>query len=175
MSMRGLLSVGFRGFEDRRSYWAYLFGRLKPGVSLGQANAGLNAVYHPIIADVEAPLQKGMSDPTMARFKAKQVVLTPGWRGQSSMHTEAKTPLLLLFSVTGIVLLIACANIANLLLARGAGRAMEMGVRLALGASRLQLTTQLLTESVLLASLGGLASLVVAKWTLNGIAALLPP
>ncbi|OLC72545.1 MAG: hypothetical protein AUH78_15845, partial [Gemmatimonadetes bacterium 13_1_40CM_4_69_8] len=175
MSMRGLLSVGFRGFEDRRSYWAYLFGRLKPGVSLGQANAGLNAVYHPIIADVEAPLQKGMSDPTMARFKAKQVVLTPGWRGQSSMHTEAKTPLLMLFSVTGIVLLIACANIANLLLARGAGRAMEMGVRLALGASRLQLTTQLLTESVLLASLGGLASLVVAKWTLNGIAALLPP
>ncbi len=175
ITMRGLLSIGFRGFDERRSYWAYLFGRLKPGVSLAQAGAGLNALYHPIMTDVEAPLQKGMSDQTMARFKAKQVVVTPGWRGQSSMHREAKTPLFMLFSVTGIVLLIACANIANLLLVRGAGRAMEMGVRLALGASRRQLLAQLLTESVILASLGGLASLVVAKWTLDAIAALLPP
>lgn len=174
ITMRGLLSIGFRGFENRRSYWAYLFGRLKPGVSLTQAGAGLNALYRPIITDVEAPLQQGMSEQTMARFKAKQVVVTPGWRGQSNMHREAKTPLFMLFSVTGIVLLIACANIANLLLARGAGRAMEMGVRLALGASRRQLLAQLLTESVVLASLGGIASLAVAKWTLDGIAALLP-
>jgi predicted permease len=174
ISMRGLLSVGFRGFENRRSYWAYLFGRLKPGVSLAQARAGLNALYHPILTDVEAPLQKGMSEQTLARFKARQAVVAPGWRGQSSMQREAKTPLFMLFSVTGIVLLIACANIANLLLARGAGRAMEMGVRLALGASRRQLLAQLLTESVVLASLGGLVSLVVAKWTLDGIAALLP-
>jgi putative ABC transport system permease protein len=174
LSMRGLLSIGFRGFDNRRSYWAYLFGRLKPGVSLAQASAGLNALYHPIITDVEAPLQKGMSDQTLARFRAKQIVVTPGWRGQSSMHREAKTPLFMLFSVTGIVLLIACANIANLLLVRGAGRAMEMGVRLALGASRRHLLAQLLTESVILASLGGLASLVVAKWTLDAIAALLP-
>ncbi len=174
ISMRGLLSIGFRGFEDRRSYWVYLFGRLRPGMSLAQASAGLNALYHPIITDVEAPLQKGMSDQTMARFTARQLPLTPGWRGQSSMHREAKTPLIMLFSVTGIVLLIACANIANLLLARGAGRAMEMGVRLAMGASRRHLMAQLLTESVVLASLGGLASLVVAKWTLDAIAALLP-
>ena len=175
LTMRGILSVGFRGFDNRRSYWAYLFGRRKPGVSLAQASAGLNARYHPIITDVEAPLQTGMSDQTMARFKAKQLVVAPGWRGQSSMHREAKTPLFMLFSVTGIVLLIACANIANLLLVRGAGRAMEMGVRLALGASRRHLLAQLLTESVILASLGGLASLVVAKWTLDAIAALLPP
>jgi predicted permease len=153
----------------------YLFGRLKPGVSLAQASTGLNALYHPIINDVEAPLQKGMSDQTMGRFKAKQVELAPGRRGQSTMQREAKTPLFMLFSVTGIVLLIACANIANLLLARGAGRAMEMGVRLALGASRRALLAQLLTESVLLALLGGVVSLVVAKWTLDGIAALLPP
>jgi putative ABC transport system permease protein len=175
ISMRGLLSVGFRGFDNRRSYWAYLFGRLKPGVSLAQASAGLNARYHPILTDVEAPLQVGMSEQTLTRFKARQLVVTPGWRGQSSMHREAKTPLFMLFSVTGIVLLIACANIANLLLVRGAGRAMEMGVRLALGASRRHLLTQLLTESVILASLGGLASLMVAKWTLDAIAALLPP
>ena len=174
IDMRGVLSAGFRSFDNRRSYWIYVFGRLKPGVSLAQASAGLNALYHPIITDVEAPLQKGMSEQTLARFKAKEVVLTPGWRGQSSLHSEARTPLLMLFCVTGIVLLIACANIANLLLARGAGRAMEMGVRLALGASRRRLVGQLLVESVLLAALGGIASLLVAQWTLHGIAAMLP-
>ena len=175
ISMRGVLTTGFSNFEDRRDYWIYVFGRLKPGVSLAQASAGLNALYHPILTDVEAPLQKGMSDQTLTRFKAKQVVLAPGWRGQSFMQRMAKTPLLMLFSVTGIVLLIACANIANLLLARGASRATEMGVRLALGATRRQLVIQLLTESLVLAAAGAVASLVVAKWTLDGVYALLPP
>jgi predicted permease len=95
--------------------------------------------------------------------------------GQSSIHKEARTPLFMLFGITAIVLIIACANIANLLLARGAGRAMEMGVRLALGASRRQLLAQLLTESVLLALMGGVASLIVAQWTLSLISSLLPP
>src|SRR5207249_798459 len=148
ISMRGVLSPGFRGFENRRDYWTYVFGRLKPGVSLAQASAGLDPLYRSIMTDVEAPLYKGMSDQFMAKFRMKRVVLTPGSRGQSSMHRDAKTPLLMLFSVTGIVLLIACANIANLLLARGAGRAMEMGVRLALGASRRQVMIQLRTELV---------------------------
>ncbi len=165
----------FGRYENRRVYWLYLFGRLKPGVTLDQASAALNGIYTPILADVEAPLQKGMSDATLARFKAKKVGVNPGAHGQSSVHKEARTPLLLLFSVTGIVLLIACANIANLLLARGAGRATEMGVRLALGAGRRQLVLQLLTEAVMLALMGGTASLLVARWTLDGIASLVPP
>ena len=165
---------GGQEVENRRAYWVYLFGRLKPGVSIAQASAGLNAIYHPIITDVEAPQQQGLSEETLAQFKAKQIVVSSGWRGQSGLQRMAMTPLLMLFSITGIVLLIACANIANLLLARGASRATEMGVRLALGASRRQLLTQLLTESVTLAVLGSIAGLVVAKWTLNGIAALLP-
>jgi len=175
ISMRTAMTPTFNGFENRRNYWMYVFGRLKPGVSLDQAKAAINAAYHPIITDVEAPLQKGMSDATMVQFKAKQVVLEDGRRGQSTIGHEAKTPLLLLFAITAIVLLIACANIANLLLARGADRTMEMAVRLSLGATRWQILTQLLTESVLLALLGGAASIVVAHWTLVAIMSLLPP
>ena len=175
ITMREVLEKRSPAFENRRSYWPYLFGRLKPGVSMEQASTSLNTTYSRILASVEAPLQEGMSDKTLASFKAKKVTMLPGQRGQSSVHREAKTPLAMLFGITGIVLLIACANIANLLLARGASRATEMGVRLALGASRSQLLTQLLTESVILALAGGAASLLVAQWTLRGIGALLPP
>ena len=164
----------YKGLENRRDYWVYVFGRKKAGISREATKAGLDRVIAPILSDVEAPLQKGMSDATMAKFKAKRVVLEPGARGQSSMQGEARTPLGMLFAITAVVLLIACANIANLLLARGANRATEMGVRLALGASRWRLITQLLVESLVLAVLGGLVSLVVARWTLQGIAALLP-
>ncbi len=174
ISMRGIVS-GWKGFENRRSYWFYGFGRLKPDVTLAQAKAGLNVIYHPIITDIEAPLQEGMSDSTLVKFKAKELLVEAGQMGQSSIHAQSKTPLLMLFCITGIVLLIACANIANLLMARGANRAMEMGVRLALGASRRQLITQLLTESVVLAFMGGAAGLFVANWTLNAISSLLPP
>ncbi|MEP6833935.1 MAG: ABC transporter permease [Gemmatimonas sp.] len=176
ISMRAQVEPFFtlKGFENRQSYWIYVFGRLKPGVTLEQAKTATNALYAPIISSVEAPLQKGMSDATMAKFLKKKVTILPGPQGQSSLHERAKTPLYLLLGVTGIVLLIACANIANLLLARGANRSMEMSVRLALGASRGQLLFQLITESVLLALLGGVASLLVAKLTLTGIAAILP-
>jgi predicted permease len=174
LSMRTAMQPGFRGFENRRSYWVYAFARLKDGVSMDQAKSAINAVYKPILLNVEVPLQEGMSAQTLARFKTKEVKLADGRKGQSSVHEEASTPIMLLFAVTGIVLLIACANIANLLLARGANRSMEMAVRLSLGATRRQLLVQLLTESVVLAMIGGLASIVVAYWTLNGITALLP-
>ena len=177
--MRGVMQPGFvranaNGFENRRSYWAYVFARLKPGMTLEQATTGINVPYTAIINDVEAPLQQGMSEQTMARFRAKKIVLTEGYRGQSSVHEETRTPLLLLLGVTGIVLLIACANIANLLLVRGAGRAGEMAVRLSIGANRRQLVRQLLVESLLLAMLGGTLGLLVSRWTLDSIGALLP-
>ncbi|HSK20692.1 MAG TPA: ABC transporter permease [Longimicrobiales bacterium] len=175
ITMRTAMNPGWAGFDNRQNYWAYLFARLKPGATIERATAAVNAVYAPIINDVEAPLQEGMSDATMAQFRAKEVGLEEGSRGQSSTHTEARTPLLMLLGTAAIVLLIACANIANLLLARGANRGMEMAVRLSLGANRRQVLTQLLTESVVLGVLGGIAGLIVAHWTLAGIAALLPP
>src|SRR5690606_37495054 len=130
--MQRSFNPGASVFENRRSYWVYLFARLQPGVSLEQAQVAINGPYRAIIGEVEAPLQKGMSDQTMARFKAREVLLAPGQRGQSSTHGEARMPLLILLAVTGTVVLIACANIANLLLARGAGRAAEMAVRLSI-------------------------------------------
>jgi predicted permease len=177
ITMRGQMQPGPQGpgFENRRAYWAYVFARLKPGVTVEQARVALNGPYRAIINDVEAPLQKGMSDQTMARFTSKVVSVEPGARGQSDVHREARTPILILFAVTGTVLLIACANIANLLLARGSGRAAEMAVRLSIGASRWQLVRQLLTESVLLSILGAIGGVVVAKWTLDLIGSLLPP
>src|SRR5205085_3399116 len=105
---------------------------------------------------------------------AKPLLLDDGARGQSSVTTEARAPLTLLFGVTALVLLIACANIANLLLARGAARASEMAVRLSIGAGRGQLIRQLLGESVLLALLGGIGGVFVARWTLNLMATLMP-
>jgi len=174
MTLRELLTPGWKGLDNRRSYWAYLFARLKPGVSIEQASASLNTQYRPIVNDVEAPLQKGMSEQTLARFRAKPIVVQPGGHGQSGVTREARAPLNLLLGVTGFVLLIACANIANLLLARSAARASEMAVRLSIGASRRQLIGQLLAESLLLAVMGGVASLLVARWTLDLIVSLMP-
>jgi predicted permease len=175
LTMRAVMESYWSGFENRRSYWAYLFGRLAPGVTMEAAHAELNTLYSGIINEVEAPLQDGMSDQTMERFRAKEIGMVPGPRGQSNMNRQAKTPLTLLFSVTAIVLLITCANIANLLLARGAHRSQEMAIRGSLGAGRGHLLTQLLTESTLLAVIGGLASLLVAYWTLGLIASFMPP
>ena len=174
ITLRGLMEPLFKGFDRRQTYWAYLFARLQPGTSIESAGASLGTQYRAIVNAVEAPLQKGMSDQTMARFRAKPILLKPGPRGQSSIDKQSSTPLTLLFGVTAFVLLIACANIANLLLAKSSARSAEMAVRLSIGASRAQLVGQLLTESVLLAILGGLAGILVAGWTLDLIAALLP-
>src|SRR5262245_19012936 len=174
ISMRGIMQPAAPPSSDRKSYWVYLFARLKPGVTIDQARASLAPLYSGIVNQVEVPLQKNMSEQTLARFKTKPLLIEPGGRGQSNISNEATTPIVLLFGVTGIVLLIACANIANLLLARSASRAGEMAVRLSLGATRRQLIVQLLTESWLLAACGGIGGLGFAIGTLRVITSLLP-
>ena len=177
ITMRGLLAPGDDGdFEDRRTYWTYLFARLEPGVSTDRARAAIEPLYRNILADIEAPLQTGMSAQALARFLDRPLQLRPGRQGQSRMNREGpRMALFFLFGITATVLLIACANIANLLLARSAARTGEMAVRLSLGASRRHLLTQLLTESCLLALMAGAAGLVVAHWTLRFVWMLLPP
>ena len=176
LTMRAALESFFdsEDFEDRRIYWAYLFARLAPGATMEQARAEINGVYRPILAEVEAPLQEGMSPQTLDQFRSREIVLEEGSRGQSSVPDDARTSLSLLVAITGVVLLIACANIANLLLARGARRSQEIAVRNSLGAGRGRLLAQLLAESALLAVLGGAASLLVAHWTLKLIGRILP-
>jgi len=174
ITLKAQMNPGWNAWANRSQYWAYLFARLRPGVTIDGAKQALNAQYHAIVNDVEAPLVKSLSDQTMARFRSKPILVDPGGMGQSTVRDGSRTPLYLLLSVTGLVLLIACANIANLLLARSAARATEMAVRLSIGASRSRLIRQLLTESLLLAVLGGIAGIFVAKGTLSLIIALLP-
>jgi predicted permease len=174
ISMREALTPRWKGLENRRNYWIYLFARLKPGVTFGQAEAAMNVVYKPIIKDIDLPLQKGASDRYLKQFTEQTMKLEPGDRGQSSMLTEGRTPLLLLLAITGFVLLIACANIANLLLARSAARSKEFSIRISVGASRTQLIRQLMTESLVLSLTAGLAGLIVAYWTNSLLISYLP-
>ncbi|RMH21351.1 MAG: FtsX-like permease family protein, partial [Gemmatimonadetes bacterium] len=177
LSMRAALESGFtpEDFDERRSYWVYVFARLRPGAELAPTVEQANALYQSIVREVEAPLQQGLSEATLARFLDKPLLASPGRRGQSSLNREARTPLMLLMGITGMVLLIACANIANLLLVRGQARAPELAIRGSLGATRGQMIGQLLRESVVLAALGGLAALLVAEWTLDLIGSFFPP
>ncbi|HET6630159.1 MAG TPA: ABC transporter permease [Woeseiaceae bacterium] len=175
MTMRWLMEPYFpESSENRLAYWAYLFARLKPGVSVEQAEAAINGPYHAIINEIEAPLNDFLSDDDLASFRAKTIELLPGARGQSRRPEESRLPLMLLLGVTTLVLVIACVNIANLLLARGAMRAGEMALRSAIGASRVQMVRQLMTEAVLLGLLGCLAGLPIAAATLGLIGYMMP-
>jgi predicted permease len=160
--------------QNRRNYWAYLFGRLAPGVSIEQARATLSVSYNAILNEIEVPLQEGISAETLERFEARTLVLEPGPRGQSEIPGEARPLLTLLISGAGLVLLIACANIANLLLVRASSRSAEFAIRLSVGANRRQLIAQLLTESALLAALGCILAFPVARWIIDIFIMLLP-
>jgi predicted permease len=156
LTMWEALIPDWRGTNNRKSYWIYLFGRLRPG---------LGAVYSNIIRTVDFSLQPPMAAQQQERFLNQQLRLEPGAKGQSQLLEEGKTPALLLSAITGFVLLIACANIANLMLSRSTNRTREFSIRLALGASPAQIMRQLLAESIVLAILAGFAGLWFAQAT----------
>jgi predicted permease len=141
--------------------WLQVMARLKPGVTLAQANAGINVVFQRYIAS-SAPVAK-LSRAEMKEYSDQQIKLQSGARGASVLHGTFAEPLKLLMALVALVLLIACANLANLLLARGAARQREFAVRLSIGAARSRLIRQLLTESFLLAFSGAAAGLVLAQ------------
>ncbi|HMD32979.1 MAG TPA: ABC transporter permease [Candidatus Acidoferrales bacterium] len=150
--------------ESRYHQWLDLMARYKPGIGMVQAQASVNVLFHQIIASEEHMLPADTTEFKRKRFLARRIVLDPGMRGVDSLQHQMSRPLLLLFAVTGIVLLILCANLANLSLARSAAREQEVAVRLALGAGRSRLVRQWLTESIALSFLGAIVGVLVAYW-----------
>src|SRR5882724_8146391 len=159
--------------EDRTDHWLPVMGRLKPGITLARAEATLQPIYQPIL-ESDAKLLK-LSGDELKRFISKPLLLMSGGHGRLVMQEGAQEPLLVLMSMVGLVLLIACANLAGLLVARGEARRREIGVRLAMGARRARLIRQLLTESLLIAIAGGAAGIALARWCLNALMAAIPP
>ncbi|MDQ3687841.1 MAG: ABC transporter permease [Acidobacteriota bacterium] len=166
LAMKAQMTPGWDGLEDRRDYWLNILGRLKDGVSREQAEARTAPLYRGLL-EAELPLQQRMSAETQQRFVNKKLLVEDGSGGRTVFQQDARAPLLMLMGMVGLVLLIACANVAGLLVARGAARRKEIALRQALGASRFRLVRQLLAESVLLSSAGGALGLLVAVWTLR--------
>jgi macrolide transport system ATP-binding/permease protein len=144
--------------DDSNTRWLYMIGRVRPGVNLAALQEKVSALVKQSMVDTRA-YSAGRGKKFLDRI---HVVLTPGGSGIQNLRDQYESNLKLLMVASGLVLLIACANIANLLLVRGMQRKMELSVRTALGAARGRIVRQLLTESVVLSVLGGIAGLVVA-------------
>src|ERR1017187_2699911 len=170
--MKAQMTPTWDGLNDRRFIWLQLVGRLRPGVSQRRAQASLEPYYHGLLI-MEMQTMKFRTERSREGFASKPLIFVPGGKGVSDLREQFTDPLLILLGIVGLLLLIACANVANLLLARAAGRQKEIAVRLAVGASRFLLVRQLIAESLVLSLLGGAVGILFAWWTGSALLGLL--
>ena len=173
ITMKALMTPNWDGLADHRDFWLTIIGRLKPGLSPEQAEEALTPVYRQIL-EAELPLMGRFTPETQQRFLERRMLMEPGSRGKPVLQRDTKQPLLVLMGMVGLVLLIACANVANLLMARGAARQREIAIRMAVGAGRMRLVRQFLVESLTLSLIGGAAGLLVASWTIGLLVGAIP-
>jgi predicted permease len=166
MTMKAQMTPIRNGLDDWNDSFLAVFARRKPGVSVERAQAGINAEYGPLLEQQIAGL-KVMDAKERKEFLSKKIVVYSGAQGRPTVQRDSGPALIAVFTMVALVLLIACANVANLLLAKGAARQREFAIRSALGATRGQLMRQLMVESCLCALGGGGLGLVLGVWLMN--------
>lgn len=176
MMMKNVLTNGpWYSLNDRRGRFLQAFGRLKPGITLAAAKAGLQPLFHQILNfEVQQAAFAHASSETKQGFLKMWMDVLPAAKGRSYLRQQFSSPLLALMGMVGLVLLIACSNVANLLIARATARRKEIAVRLAIGAGRGRLIAQLLQEGLLLSLAGGAIGLGLAVVLDKALVRLLP-